>query len=169
MSHLAASTPYVFQRRNTFYFRFTFSRIISKLVGKRELRYSLRTGYRQSAIRRAMGLVVQVERFVWQLQKDTKLWAEIDLKPFNNTEITTLEEHIKRKWADISAETAGEQYTPDDVIALIAEIITLLNSADYCLDAGVHHSVLVQLAPVLKVSYTSICSCCTVTTYLGRQ
>ncbi len=45
------------------------------------------------------------------------------LSLFNNSEITTLEEHIKRKWADISAETAGEQYTPDDVIALIAEII----------------------------------------------
>ena len=54
----------------------------------------------------------------------TKLWAEIDLKPFNNSEITTLEEHIKRKWADISAETAGEQYTPDDVISLIAEIVS---------------------------------------------
>ncbi|CAH0320267.1 HsdM family class I SAM-dependent methyltransferase [Priestia megaterium] len=54
----------------------------------------------------------------------TKLWSEIDLKPFNNSEITTLEEHIKRKWADISAETAGEQYTPDDVIALISEIIS---------------------------------------------
>lgn len=54
----------------------------------------------------------------------TKVWSEIDLKPFNNSEITTLEEHIKRKWADISAETAGEQYTPDDVIGLIAEIIT---------------------------------------------
>lgn len=53
----------------------------------------------------------------------TKLWSEIDLKPFNNSEITTLEEHIKRKWADISAETAGEQYTPDDVIALISDII----------------------------------------------
>jgi len=53
----------------------------------------------------------------------TKLWAEIDLKPFNNSEITTLEEHIKRRWADISAETAGEQYTPDDVIALISDII----------------------------------------------
>ncbi len=52
-----------------------------------------------------------------------KGWAEIDLKPFNNSEITTLEEHIKRKWADISAETAGEQYTPDDVIALISEIV----------------------------------------------
>jgi type I restriction enzyme M protein len=53
----------------------------------------------------------------------TKIWSEIDLKPYSNSEITTLEEHIKREWADISAETAGEQYTPDDVIALISEII----------------------------------------------
>ncbi len=52
-----------------------------------------------------------------------KKWSEIDLQKFNNSEITTLEEHIKRKWADISAETAGEQYTPDDIIALISEII----------------------------------------------
>lgn len=52
-----------------------------------------------------------------------KAWSGIDLKPFNNSDITTLEEHIKRRWADISAETAGEHYTPDDVIALIAEII----------------------------------------------
>jgi type I restriction enzyme M protein len=52
-----------------------------------------------------------------------KQWSQIDLKPFNNSEITTLEEHIKRRWADISAETAGEQYTPDDVIDLIADII----------------------------------------------
>ena len=50
-------------------------------------------------------------------------WSEIDLKPFNNSEITTLEEHIKRKWADISAETAGEQYTPDDVISLMSDIV----------------------------------------------
>lgn len=52
-----------------------------------------------------------------------KAWSEIDLTPFSNSEITTLEEHIKRKWADISAETAGEQYTPDDIISLISEII----------------------------------------------
>lgn len=51
-------------------------------------------------------------------------WSEIDLTGFDNSEITTLEEHIKRKWADISAETAGEQYTPDDIISLISEIIT---------------------------------------------
>lgn len=49
-------------------------------------------------------------------------WAAIDLVEYDNSEITTLEEHIKRKWADISAETAGEQYTPDDLIALISDI-----------------------------------------------
>lgn len=57
------------------------------------------------------------------LYDTVKAWSEIDLTPFNNSEITTLEEHIKRKWADISAETAGEQYTPDDIICLISEII----------------------------------------------
>ena len=50
-------------------------------------------------------------------------WAKIDLSPYDNSAITTLEEHIKRKWADISASTAGEQYTPDDIISLIADIV----------------------------------------------
>ncbi len=57
------------------------------------------------------------------LFETVQAWSEIDLTPFNNSEITTLEEHIKRKWADISAETAGEQYTPDDIISLITDII----------------------------------------------
>lgn len=51
------------------------------------------------------------------------VWSKIDLEPFDNSEITTLEEHIKRKWADISADTAGEQYTPDDITALISDIV----------------------------------------------
>lgn len=50
-------------------------------------------------------------------------WANVDFTPYDNSDITTLEEHIKRKWADMSAETAGEQYTPDDVINLISELI----------------------------------------------
>jgi type I restriction enzyme M protein len=53
-------------------------------------------------------------------------WASIDLTPFDNSEITTIEEHIKRKWADISAETAGEQYTPTDVIDLASAVIVEL-------------------------------------------
>lgn len=52
----------------------------------------------------------------------TKKWASIDLSLFNNSEVTTIEEHIKRKWADVSAETAGEHYTPFDVIELCTDI-----------------------------------------------
>ncbi len=52
-------------------------------------------------------------------------WAQIDLAPYDNSAITTLEEHIKRRWADISASTAGEQYTPEDIISLIARIVAL--------------------------------------------
>ena len=55
-----------------------------------------------------------------------KEWAKIDLEPYDNSEITTLEEHIKRKWADVSAETAGEQYTPQDIIALISDIAEMM-------------------------------------------
>lgn len=52
-------------------------------------------------------------------------WAKIDLAPYDNSAITTLEEHIKRRWADISASTAGEQYTPEDIIELISRIVAL--------------------------------------------
>lgn len=52
-----------------------------------------------------------------------KKWSEIDLTPFDNSDITSLEEHIKFKWADISADTAGEQYTPKDVIQLMSDIV----------------------------------------------
>ena len=68
------------------------------------------------------GIIAELRKKGVLLQYVTK-WAQIDLSPYNNSEITTLEEHIKRKWADISAETAGEQYTPEDIIALIAEIV----------------------------------------------
>ena len=53
-------------------------------------------------------------------------WAAIDLTRFTNSEVTTIEEHIKRRWGDISAETAGEQYTPSDVIDLAADLIVSL-------------------------------------------
>lgn len=57
------------------------------------------------------------------LMQIVTVWAGVDLSGYDNSAITTLEEHIKRRWADISAETAGEQYTPDDIISLIAEIV----------------------------------------------
>lgn len=51
-------------------------------------------------------------------------WASIDFTNYNNSEITTLEEHIKRKWADLAGEDSAEQYTPSDIIALISDITT---------------------------------------------
>jgi type I restriction enzyme M protein len=49
-------------------------------------------------------------------------WAKIDLTHFSNSDITDLEEHIKREWADISADTSGEQYSPSDIIDVISSI-----------------------------------------------
>ena len=49
-----------------------------------------------------------------------KQWSDIDLVDYNNSEITTLEEHIKNKWADISA---GQHYTPQDIISLNKKIV----------------------------------------------
>ena len=49
-------------------------------------------------------------------------WSEVDLVEYDSSAITTLEEHIKRRWADISADTAGEHYTPADLIELVAGI-----------------------------------------------
>jgi type I restriction enzyme M protein len=51
-------------------------------------------------------------------------WASIDFTNYNNSEITTLEEHIKRKWADLAGEDSAEQYTPSDIIALISDVTT---------------------------------------------
>ena len=71
----------------------------------------------------ALGNIVNILRKKNVLFGYTLLWGKIDLTPYNNSEVTTLEEHIKRKWADMSAETAGEQYTPEDIINLISKLI----------------------------------------------
>lgn len=81
------------------------------------------------------GMIAELRKKGILMQYITK-WAQIDLSPYNNSDITTLEEHIKRKWADISAETAGEQYTPEDIISLIAEIVAA--KVDVAKDDYVH-------------------------------
>lgn len=55
---------------------------------------------------------LQAKDVLWAFSEK---WGSIDLTAHDNSEVTTIEEHIKRKWADISAETAGEQYTPSDL------------------------------------------------------
>jgi len=51
-------------------------------------------------------------------------WASIELENFSDTEISFLEEHIQRKWADDEAVSAGQFYTPEDITSLITNIIS---------------------------------------------
>lgn len=62
---------------------------------------------------------LQAKDILWAFAEK---WGSIDLTAHDNSEVTTIEEHIKRKWADISAETAGEQYTPSDLGELGVDI-----------------------------------------------
>ena len=49
-------------------------------------------------------------------------WAQVDLVAYDSSAITTLEEHVKRKWSEWDAATAGEHYTPYDMFGLIGAI-----------------------------------------------
>ena len=92
-----------------------FDDVLKRLLGiereKTDMKYLNMDGI--AAELRAKGILMDV----------VTAWSKIDLSAYDNSAITTLEEHIKRKWADISASTAGEQYTPDDIISLISEIV----------------------------------------------
>lgn len=99
-----------------------FSKYLSGFDGQLKELLGIERGTDDSKYLNLDGMIAELRKKGILMQYITK-WAQIDLSSYNNSEITTLEEHIKRKWADISAETAGEQYTPEDIISLIAEIV----------------------------------------------
>ena len=99
-----------------------FSKYLSGFDGQLKELLGIERGTEDSKYLNLDGVIAELRKKGILMQYITK-WAEIDLSPYNNSDITTLEEHIKRKWADMSAETAGEQYTPEDIISLIAEIV----------------------------------------------
>lgn len=114
------------------------------------------------------GIVAELRKKGILMQYITK-WSQIDLSSYNNSEITTLEEHIKRKWADISAETAGEQYTPEDIISLIAEIVAAkidISTDDFvhiydptCGGANLLFGVVDRLREKSEYKYIAACDC----------
>ena len=114
------------------------------------------------------GIVAELRKKGILMQYISK-WSQIDLSPYNNSEITTLEEHIKRKWADISAETAGEQYTPEDIISLIAEIVAAkidISTDDFvhiydptCGGANLLFGVVDRLREKSEYKYIAACGC----------
>ena len=57
------------------------------------------------------GMVAELRKKGILMQYITQ-WSQIDLSRYNNSEITTLEEHIKRKWADISGRNGRRAVHP---------------------------------------------------------
>ena len=64
------SPRYTFQRNSLYYFRYTLPPDISKVVGKRGLRYSLKTGYIKHAERKARRLAGTVEEFISEIRQE---------------------------------------------------------------------------------------------------
>ena len=60
MQNRRTKIPYVFQRGNLFFFRWTFSDRIAQILGKRELRRTLSTGYAAQARKRSMFLAAKL-------------------------------------------------------------------------------------------------------------
>ena len=68
-STVATKPRYTFQRNSLYYFRYTLPPDISKVVGKRGLRYSLKTGYIKQAERKARRLAGTVEEFISEIRQ----------------------------------------------------------------------------------------------------
>ncbi len=64
---------FLYKRRETWCFRLFVPAQIRTILGIGELRYSLRTGYRRLASRRAMAMLLQAERFFASLLEDSTM------------------------------------------------------------------------------------------------
>ncbi len=69
----ARFSTFLFKKRETWHFRLNIPAPIRRILGIGELRYSLRTGYRRLASRRAMAMRLQAERFFARLSEDSTM------------------------------------------------------------------------------------------------
>ena len=76
-SSVATKPRYTFQRNSLYYFRYTLPPDISKVVGKRGLRYSLKTGYIKHVERKARRLAGTVEEFISEIRQEPLLIMNI--------------------------------------------------------------------------------------------
>jgi len=111
----SSATPkprYTFQRNSLYYFRYTLPPDISKVVGKRGLRYSLKTGYIKQAERKARRLAGTVEEFISEVRQEPPLIMKL-----SEAQIQSLLDQYLRKALNEDEErrlSAG-QFSPDDL------------------------------------------------------
>lgn len=90
------SLPHVFRRNGHYYLRIVVPKALRELVGKRELRYALHTGYRSEACSRGSYVVMHVKKLFTALQ--TKGGGLPELTKDNITEV--VEKFIRSRLDD---------------------------------------------------------------------
>jgi hypothetical protein len=68
----------------------------------------------------------------------TKLWADIDLKPFENSEITTLEEHIKRKMRELPNKDIVKAFAHEWSLCASAKSVLHIKASSFNLFPNLH-------------------------------
>jgi hypothetical protein len=101
--------PYIFRRGALFYFRFVFPDRLANIIGQRELRLALRTGYRATAIRRAIRLSARLQDIA------------ASTCPENNMDATQLEtivrNHIANAFEERETWRCTQHHLPESEIA----------------------------------------------------
>jgi hypothetical protein len=87
---------YTFQRNSLYYFRYTLPTDISKVVGKRGLRYSLQTGYIKHAEKKARSLAGAVEDFISEIREEP--YIIMDLSKIQIQSL--LDQHLRKALSD---------------------------------------------------------------------
>ena len=121
----ASSKPrYTFQRNSLYYFRYTLPPDISKVVGKRGLRYSLKTGYIKHAERKARRLAGTVEEFISEIRQEPPV-----LMKLSEAQIQSLLDQYLRKTLNEDEERrlSASRIDPDDLDDEL-EVISFLQS-----------------------------------------
>ena len=95
-STTATKPRYTFQRNSLYYFRYTLPPDISKVVGKRGLRYSLHTGYIKHAERKARSLAGTVEGFICEIRKESHIIMNLSEEKLQSL----LDQHLRKALSD---------------------------------------------------------------------
>ncbi len=103
---------YTFQRNSLYYFRYTLPADISKVVGKKGLRYSLQTGYIKHAERKARSLAGTVEDFISEIRQEPLVIMNL-----SETQIQSLlDQHLRKALSDDEKRRiSGGRIDPDNL------------------------------------------------------
>ena len=123
-STVATKPRYTFQRNSLYYFRYTLPPDISKVVGKRGLRYSLKTGYIKQAERKARRLAGTVEEFISEIRQEPPIIMKL-----SEAQIQSLLDQYLRKTLNEDEERrlSASRIDPDELDDEL-EVISFIQS-----------------------------------------